>query len=94
MTSTHKDSLITGLPRNIQETLTNAESPFDIMVDYTNFWGRVSGFEFLKIDKSDGIFITWTEMNGIWREMMEKMKVSTGISSFLALVTKKGNKLN
>ena len=51
MTSTHKDSLITGLPRNIQETLTNAESPFDIMVDYTNFWGRVSGFKFLKIDK-------------------------------------------
>ena len=51
MTSTHKDSLIAGLPRNIQETLTNAESPFDIMVDYMNFWGRVSGFEFLKIDK-------------------------------------------
>ena len=39
------------LPKNIQETLINAESPFDIMVDYINFWGRVPGLDFLKIDK-------------------------------------------
>ena len=47
MTSTR----INELPKNIQETLINAESPFDIMVDYINFWGRVPGLDFLKIDK-------------------------------------------
>ena len=29
----------------------NAESPFDIFVDYMNFWGGVPGLDFLKIDK-------------------------------------------
>ena len=47
MTSTR----IKELPKNIQETLINAESPFDIMVDYINFWGKVSGLDLLKIDK-------------------------------------------
>ena len=50
MTSTEKTSL-RDLPKNIQETLRNAESPFDVMVDYINFWGRVPGFDFFKIDK-------------------------------------------
>ena len=39
------------LPKNILETLSDAESPFDILVDYMNFWGRVPGLEYFKIDK-------------------------------------------
>ena len=44
-------NLLNDLPRNIKETLINAESPFDVMVDYMNFWGRVPGLNYFKIDK-------------------------------------------
>ena len=42
--------------------------------------------------QSDGVFITWAEMSAEWREMMEKIGVSAGISSLLALVNIKRNK--
>ena len=42
--------------------------------------------------QSDGVFITWAEMSAEWREVMEKMGVSAGISSLLALVNIKRKK--
>ena len=36
---------------NIQEALADAESPFDLLVDYVNFWANFTGVREIQIDK-------------------------------------------
>ena len=42
--------LVSVMP-NITDSISSAESPFDLLVDYLNFWARVTGMDILKIDK-------------------------------------------
>ena len=51
---------------SLVESLKNAETPLDLLIDYVNFWARFTGIELLKIDRSNGYIINWEEMNGVW----------------------------
>ena len=36
---------------NMKESLDLAETPFDLLIDFVNFWARFTGLESMKIDK-------------------------------------------
>ena len=36
---------------NMKESLDLAETPFDILIDFVNFWARFTGLESMKINK-------------------------------------------
>ena len=36
---------------SIQNSFTTAETPFDILVDFVNFWASITGVDMIKIDK-------------------------------------------
>ena len=64
---------------NLTESLRNADTPFDLLIDYVNFWARFTGIDVLNIDRSGGILITWEEMNAVWMEVMKILKKSTSL---------------
>ena len=68
---------------NISGSLQSAETPFDIAVDFLNFWANVTGVEMIRTRKTDGVLISWDEMNAVWLEIMARLWSVPGVPVFL-----------
>ena len=62
-------SPVVNVVPNLSESLSSAETPFDLMVDYLNFWARNTGIEMIHVvDKVDIFFVNkwWTKTKNRW----------------------------
>merc|ERR1739848_970851 len=75
----HRIKSIIGLDIffNIHHSLTEAETPFDLAVDFLNYWADFTGMDIIK--KTDGVLITWEEMNDVWLEIMKNIENIPGV---------------
>ena len=64
---------------DIKDSLKNAETPLDLLIDYINFWARLTSIDLIKIDKSDGYIMSWDEMNAIWISVLNILKENTSL---------------
>ena len=64
---------------DIMESLKNAETPLDLLIDYINFWARYTNIDLIKIDKSDGYIMTWDEMNAVWLDVLNILKENSSL---------------
>ena len=64
---------------DIMESLKNAETPLDLLIDYINFWARYTNIDLIKIDKRDGYIMTWEEMNAVWLDVLNILKENSGL---------------
>ena len=64
---------------DIMESLKNAETPLDLLIDYINFWARYTNIDLIKIDRSDGYIMTWEEMNAVWLSVLNILKENTSL---------------
>ena len=62
----------------LDETLKRAETPLDLLVEYINFWARITNVEPINIDRESGYIITWDELDKIWTEVFNILKENTG----------------
>ena len=61
------------------KALVKMETPFDLYVEMMNLMAKFPGLNILKIDKENGLFISWEEMNEIWKEGFRSFKkIPTG----------------
>ena len=47
----HRFSPILQIVPNIQEAVVDAETPFDFLIGYVNFWAKFTGVREIQIDK-------------------------------------------
>ena len=64
---------------SLVESVKNAETPLDLLIDYVNFWARFTGIDLLKIDRSKGYIISWEEMNCVWRDVLKVLKKNASL---------------
>eukprot|EP00091_Calanus_sinicus_P007674 TRINITY_DN18859_c0_g1_i1.p2 TRINITY_DN18859_c0_g1~~TRINITY_DN18859_c0_g1_i1.p2 ORF type:complete len:101 (-),score=20.18 TRINITY_DN18859_c0_g1_i1:40-342(-) len=61
------------------KALVKIETPFDIYVETMNLISKFPGLKILKIDKRNGLLISWEEMNEIWKAGFRSFKkIPTG----------------
>merc|ERR550519_1939352 len=63
----------------MNQSLRNAETPFDLTVDFLNYWADFTGLDIIKTNKTDGVVITWEEMNYVWLEIMKNIQTIPGV---------------
>ena len=64
---------------DIMESLKNAETPLDLLIDYINFWAKYTNIDLIKIDRSDGYIMTWEEMNAVWLNVLNILKQNSSL---------------
>merc|ERR1711874_131624 len=60
----------------IHRSVRDAKTPFDLTVDYLNYWADFTGLDIIKTRKTDGVLITWEEMNDLWLGVMKELSAS------------------
>ena len=78
---TKLESILPGTENmpSLVESVKNAETPLDLLIDYVNFWARFTGIDLLKIDRSKGYIISWEEMNSVWRDVLKILKKNASL---------------
>ena len=56
------------------QAVVKAETPFDLYIELTNLLAKIPGMDLMKIDRTNGLLISWNEMNEIWLESFKSFK--------------------
>ena len=64
---------------NIHQSLTEAQTPFDLAVDFLNGWADFTGLEIIKTRKVKSLDIQWVTIAGTTRMLLNFTKLYNGV---------------
>ena len=75
-------SMRVGIPNLMQmvyrnevtQALVKIETPFDFYIEMMNLLSRLPGMTLLKVNRQEGLVITWDEINEVWGEGLKNIK--------------------